>query len=59
MSSRIASALHFGYFDANRSVFGKDPVEQKFQHLRIAGFRQFDPFTHQLDFFSLKQGFGD
>jgi hypothetical protein len=42
----------------HRSLFGKDALEQKLQHWTVTGFRQFDRFAHELDFFVFEQGLG-
>jgi len=48
-----------GRVEAHRALFGKDAIEEEFQHLHIAGFRQFDRFAHELAFFGFQQRFGD
>jgi hypothetical protein len=50
--------IHRGQVEVNRALFGKDAIQQKFQHLSIAGLPQFDGFAHERFFFALKQGFG-
>jgi len=43
----------------NRRLSRQNAIEQKLQHLSITGFRQFDRFAHERDFFALEEGFGD